>query len=253
MSARSAGPGSHDIPLFPDKSPSSRLASSGAFSFGSGQRDSSLAMRRRGLGPGGHHPKFNLTERRHSGHGFGKQRRFSATGPCKARDTPAPALEQGDNQNFKRPPRYSFGTTEIGLNLDERGKPPRGVREPGPGDHNPDDRCSSMVKSTPAYSATPRRGAEEPVKKDKGPGPGSYDFEAVEKTKQAAPSMVFGSSARNAAASDAERRGNVKPGPGHYGVTNKTRTGHNSLGMGGSSPGFSMGRRINDNSHLNWL
>eukprot|EP00929_Paragymnodinium_shiwhaense_P113125 TRINITY_DN8138_c0_g1_i2.p2 TRINITY_DN8138_c0_g1~~TRINITY_DN8138_c0_g1_i2.p2 ORF type:complete len:191 (-),score=28.33 TRINITY_DN8138_c0_g1_i2:359-931(-) len=181
----SPGPGSHDIPVFPEKSPSSLLGASAAFSMGSGARSCQVVPRRTGLGPGAHHAKFSVTERRHGGYGFGRQRRFGR--PCTEK-TPAADLTQTDNANFKRSPCFGFGTQEIGVSLDEKGKPGRGVRMPAPGDHNPDDRCSSQVKSGPAYSATPRRGFDEPVRKVKGPGPGSYDAE--DKTKTAAAPAV---------------------------------------------------------------
>lgn len=253
MSARprpaSPGPGSHDIALFPDKSPSSLLSNSAAFSIsGGGPRGCNKSSGRRVIGPGAHHPKYMLTERRHAGHGFGKQRRFNGVGCSKTERTPASTLDQGDNHNFKKQPQYSFGQTELGVAQDGKGKLGRGVRMPAPGDHNPDDRCSSQVRSSPAYSATPRRGADEPVKKEKGPGPGSYPLEDLEKTKAAAPRMVFGSAARDPP-SQAERRGHGMPGPGRYGVSGKTRTGHSSLG---SSPGWTMAGRTGD-AHLAYL
>eukprot|EP00927_Polykrikos_kofoidii_P004049 TRINITY_DN11607_c0_g1_i1.p1 TRINITY_DN11607_c0_g1~~TRINITY_DN11607_c0_g1_i1.p1 ORF type:complete len:274 (-),score=17.17 TRINITY_DN11607_c0_g1_i1:235-1056(-) len=248
---RVPGPGSHDIPSFLEARPLSKDPSTSSYSFprGSTAREAS-ACKKVPLGPGAHHPRFEVFDRSHGGNRFGRQRRLVGrcdkpqVQDCRA-STPGPELSQGDNPNYRKAPEFSFGTEEKKVLCHgswEAHPTRRRPKTPGPADHNPDDRGTSRWACSPSYSATPRRGGEEkPVQKVKGPGPGSYVTEEVQLAlKPVAPRATFGTTARHAACDvDSNRKGGV-PGPGRYSTTSRTRTGHGAAVGTFSSPAWSM-------------
>lgn len=249
------GPGSYDIPTtIPDVSPTSTFVKDGSYSIGGRPpTPKGLRNRRNGGGPGSHHPKFGFVERRHAGHGFARQRRLVDESSCRA-NTPAASLAQGDNLSYKRAPCHSFGTTDLKTCWTEEHIMSGGFqrkaagKSPAPGVYNPDDRCTSRMPCTPAYSATPRREENSLARKALEPGPGSYkvvDDQQLLSTRVAIPSVPFSTSARDHEQADGGRgaRKTSVPGPGRYVVANKTRTGHSALGLGGSSPGWTMAGR----------
>jgi len=155
----SPGPGSHDLPIFPDPHPSSTIASSGGFSMASDGGRMARKKKTR-MGPGSHHPKYEVVESCHHGHVFSGQKRFERVVGCA--DTPGPTLLHGDHPRFKRPPTFGFGNTEkffMCPGLWGKAQLGRGLKMPAPGEHNPDDSASSRRPTGPAYSATPRRNA----------------------------------------------------------------------------------------------
>lgn len=256
MSARgqrrvSLGPGSHDLPAFPEPSPASTVASPAAYSMPSSRRDQQQPEKPSRLGPGAYHPKAELVRTCEPRASFGRAPRLMSEPPRSlASATPGPQLPQGDSARFKASPRYGFGTTVKNFGAPRTiwdAGPGRGTKSPGPGEHCPDDRGTSQYAGVagPAYSmAAPRREPEPAPRKKPAPGPGSYaseECEAHSSTRPAAPRAKFGTAAR-APAWPANGGRRELPGPGRYGH-GATRTGH--AGFGDSTPRWTMpsGRR----------
>mmetsp|Transcript_50035 Transcript_50035/g.88179 ORF Transcript_50035/g.88179 Transcript_50035/m.88179 type:complete len:274 (-) Transcript_50035:81-902(-) len=245
--ARRPGPGSHDIPAFPEKVPTSTMPTAPGYSIAQGAGLEEPVKKRDKVGPGAYHPRRTVTEKAAPGYGFGRARRvLSETRSERHRNdpgTPAPQMEQKDNQNYVHAPKYSFGSEEKffrcpGIWSD---LPGRGSKMPGPGEHNPDDRITSrpdMKINGPSWSATPRRGGVETKLSSRSftPGPGAYRPEDAAPTSEVkvTPRYKFGTAARLAGV-EVDKKA---PGPGQYSTTNTTRTGHSSVG--GSAPKWSM-------------
>lgn len=254
---REPGPGSFDIPSFPEPLPTSTMDHQVSYSIGSGRKDSTREHYVSRVGPGSYHPRvsclknnptFRQTDPGTSGYGFGRSARVLSE-PLSARQRardPGPAMEQADNRKYKHAPQYSFGGEEKffrspGIWDD---LPGRGQRLPGPGEHCPDDRSTSKYAETsgPSYSIAP-----PPPEKLSGPpihapGPGAYvlkDGDGHTSKAAAPPQWTFGTSPRKNAAHPSDKRTLV--GPGRYTSVGVTRTGHSTLG---SSGGWTMsGRR----------
>lgn len=241
------GPGSHDLPSFPDQHPS--LLSSCSYSMGGTCATNSKADR---LGPGSHHPKWckSSTYKRSPGYGFGKERRpFIEQSPRRPATTPHAQLEQGDHSTFKGTPKFSFGSTErvppyqtcVGMTLKDKfveratthshgtGEKQRGARRPDPGTYDVDDLATSRMSSSPAYSVSSRRDSGEgPLKNSADPGPGSYASEECGKSiYKAAPRAKFSTAPRGVSERlpSTARTSRSVPGPGQYLTQNCTRTG----------------------------
>jgi len=233
------GPGSHDVPLFPDASPI--VPAAAAFSMASG-REGGRTVRKARAGPGSYYPRLDLTRTTECCYGFGRSKRvLSEVGKSEVpgHGTPAANLAQGDSGKFDRAPGYGFGSEDKfktpGVSAD--GCAGRHSKKPGPGEHNPSDHMSSKAWHGPSYSATPRRDDNTPRRaKADGPGPGEYrcGFLAAEK---ASPRYGFGTTARPMGCQLKSR----SPGPGSYSTSTTTRTGHTTVG--GSAPRWSMGVR----------
>lgn len=248
---RNPGPGSHDLPSFPDTAPLSNVLKAAAFTMGAAHRVTRAegrANKQRG-GPGAQNPRYNVVEKKHCGHGFGRSRRVLSEVPGRNRHcTPAPQAEQIDSSSYRNAPQFSFGSAAkddpSGFTAVRRN--PRGCKAPGPGEHNPDDTWTSKSVSAPMCSATPRREVLEVSLHSQSrarslsarmPGPGSYGSGRLggELSETSPPCYGFGTTAR-LPSSFKERR---HPGPGQYDVSGSTRTGHAT----DHAPKWSMGIR----------
>jgi hypothetical protein len=238
------GPGSHDLPLFPDTNPS--LNASCQYSMGSlAHEATTTSIKKERLGPGAHHPKWfeTSTYKRSPGYGFGRQRRpmdTQAQSPRKVFDvTPHSKLPLDDHSCFKKSPQFSFGSKDRFSFGSMAQRCERGTRLPDPGSYNLNDLVTSRMNSPPAYSVSPRR--EEcgaPIKKSKEPGPGSYPSEECHKSiYKAAPRAKFSTAPRGVAEDPGSARlSRSVPGPGQY-SSNCTRTSANRCSPAWSMPG----------------
>ena len=239
VKARVPGPGTHTVPTFPARHPTSNFQAAELYSMAGRRLENHKEER---VGPGTYHPRteFNIpqAEAGDAGYGFSRQRR-ALSEPTKHKTTPAGELAHLDNPKFVSPPSYSLGCTERKLKIAPE-QTEKQFKVPGPGQHNPRDASTTRNSTVPAYSMgarmdeNPKRGA---------PGPGTYQHEpAVGHTLKATPRVKFGTAGRHITSD------NKHPGPGHYGIDNITRTGHNSVG--GSAPKWSMpGRPPFDLAH----
>jgi len=239
------GPGSHDIPVFPDASPVVPSSSSFTMAVGRNER----TPRKTRAGPGAYYPKLDLTREKERCYGFGKSPRLLSEVSSERKGggtgTPAPHLAHVDNHNFKKSAGFGFGTEEKFFRSfatsDHVG---RGTKQPGPGEHSPLDHITSKVPPGPSYSMS--SGRQKAREKDKqeaiaaGPGPGEYkpdDALKLSSREKASPRFGFGTTARLMGCQYKSRT----PGPGSYSTSNTTRTGHSSVG--GSAPKWSMAGR----------
>lgn len=235
-----AGPGSYDIPTFPDVSPV--VPCSASFSMSSSGR-SDKGSRTYRAGPGAYYPKVSVTEPRQRCYGFGRARRILSeisAQQTSAGYTPAPQLGHTDSAKFTKAPVYGFGTQE--KFFPHGGRSARGQKIPGPGEHNPSDHFTSKASPTPKWG-TPRRDDTTPRKSRDvgGPGPGMYKAEEsfCSISQQNAPRYGFGTTARPSASETKSKA----PGPGSYSTCNTTRTGHSSVGDG--APRWTISGRTN--------
>merc|ERR1712137_986961 len=220
------GPGAHDLPTFPAKHPTSNVVGPAVFTMAQGRQEPTARNDR--VGPGQYHPKHEGVERRPPGWGFGCQKRVLSE-PSNHLYTPAAQLGQVDNENYKRAPRYGFGSSERvfeipGMVSERRDQK---FKTPGPGQHNPNDTITTKMPSIPSFSVVPRR---PPKSGRSGPGPGSY--EQTHTTRRSTPNCKFSAAGRML---DSKKK---TPGPGQYTTSNATRTGHSSIGD--SAPRWSM-------------
>jgi len=232
------GPGSHDIPMFPENSPI--VPSAAAFTMASGREEKGGKKTR--AGPGAYYPRLQLSRPTERCYGFSRTRRFGEEPAVKV-DGPAPKLEQGDNAKFNRAPGHGFGTEEKFFKTPGASSDyvPRGMKMPGPGEHNPDDHATSNAHVTNAvkWAKPPPLDQKNVIKMSNVPGPGEHKAQQSYDTvcEKTTPKFGFGTTARLMGA----HRKSYSPGPGAYSTMNTTRTGHSCVG--GSAPRWSMASR----------
>eukprot|EP00927_Polykrikos_kofoidii_P019855 TRINITY_DN19306_c0_g2_i1.p1 TRINITY_DN19306_c0_g2~~TRINITY_DN19306_c0_g2_i1.p1 ORF type:complete len:255 (-),score=23.51 TRINITY_DN19306_c0_g2_i1:442-1206(-) len=233
------GPGTHEIAQFPAKIPHSGVGSSVASTFGVKRTE---AQRKTRVGPGAYHPNQETVQKRVPGCGFGRGAARILSATTRTQVTPGPALAHQDNPQFKAGPKHGFASTAkffkcpAGIWPEREG---RGCRKPAPGEHDPDDKVTSLVPTAPAYSVIPRR-AREPTDLTgfAAPGPGAYKEDvASRKLAQKVPGWGFGIAKRKTeVAGQAEAK--KSPDPGRYVVENRDRHGGSS--MFDSAPKWTM-------------
>jgi len=230
---REPGPGSHDPPMWPEPDPTSTMEQQVSYSIGSPRKETKgsedLSAR---VGPGSYHPKissfrnnlvFRQTDPGTSGYGFGRSRRvLSEPHSARVRGPPGPAMEQSDNRKYRQAPQYSFGSEEKffrspGIWDD---LPGRGLRQPGPGEHCPDDTSTSKFAevSSPSYSIAPAPSSVSKVAPKAAPGPGAYVLKDGDEhtSKHAAPPRCkFGTSPRTNASHPVDKKTTIGPADTH--------------------------------------
>lgn len=276
--ARKPGPGSHEIPSFPEAWPTSTTSCSASFTVGTRLDLDKTDLHQDRRGPGVYSPKKEFTEEAGPAHSFPGSPRLvdCATATSRRHGTftgrgPGFDLAQQDNHMYPVAPSHGvskeqrFFRAPGGLWED---LPGRGCVMPGPGSHWPDDSRLSTNKQVTTYSMAKKRAAStpRPVPTNKLPGPGDYTLrtEDLARAPQASPRCVFGSARRcveaqstamaskgsgsvanngksmDGGGSHGTARRKTPPGPGRYNTSNVTRNGAHSLGGGGHSFG---GRR----------
>lgn len=242
------GPGSHNVPShWNGELRSSRVATSTAFSMT--KDEDKRTQRGDKAAPGHYEPNHDAYLKSTVKYAFSGEKRH-LTEKSKASATPGPANEPGDNQNFHRPPQFSFGNTARVLQI------PGGLASysnaqktnqkqpfPGPGQHDAKHEASSKVVCGPSFS-TPAKRDPFANSKTHNPGPGAYE-KVPEGKELNTPRYGFGTAARMLLpTSPAEKAGGgaatakkAPPGPGEYAVE-KTHKG--AIPVGEGAPKWSM-------------
>lgn len=225
------GPGQYNLPSFPNAHPCSFVRSPPRYSMPPKRKEPK--PRTDNVDPSKYAPRFDACYESPPTWGFGTSQRLLSKANMK-NATPGAQVQQVDNMNFNRSPRYGFGSTPRDFGgVSSMGK---SKASPGPGVYNPSTDKTSTYAAAPAYSSTGAARMPRSLETSTVPGPGGYGvIDSLRTTWQSSPRTRFGKAPKLPGLKTAT------PGPGAYAISTILRTGDHS--MIESAPKWSMGGR----------